>query len=69
MLKPMILALAASAPGGATPPWTPPFACRADALDKAERTRQRVSERRAVRQSSRAVSGGRGRPTPALRPP
>jgi hypothetical protein len=43
MLNPMILALAAaSRPAGTTPSVPPPIACRAHALDKAQRQRQQA---------------------------
>jgi hypothetical protein len=42
MLNPLIFALSASAPVGATQATPPPFACRANALDKAQRERQQA---------------------------
>jgi hypothetical protein len=42
MLNPLILVLAASAPVPTTQSAPPPFACRANALDKAQRQRQQA---------------------------
>ena len=42
MLNPLILALSAAAPGAPTQSAPPPFACRANALDKTQRQRQQA---------------------------
>jgi hypothetical protein len=42
MLNPLILALSASAPVATTQSVPPPIACRANALDKAQRQRQQA---------------------------
>lgn len=52
MLNPLILALAAAAPVATPQSTPPPFACRANALDKSQRQRQQAlldTVRRTVR--------------------